>query len=153
MRIKVDKISVLVFLGTLIVGIMALPQDNSITYDGALYINIARSLAEDITSFTYQGVYMMYRPPLYPYTLSLFFRVISSNHLLIARLVSVFSFALTSALVYLLTVEMFGNPVEGVIASLFYALNPLAFTMAGRELVHSEFTFFYTSCYFVIITT
>jgi len=147
-----EKVPILIFLGALAIGIAFLPPENSLTYDGALYINIARSLTKSVTSFTYQGIYMMYRPPLYPYTLSIFFRVFSSNHLLIARLVSVFSFALTSVLVYLLTLEMFRDSVKGIIASLFYIFNPLAFTMAGRELVHSEFTFFYTLAIYLLYT-
>ncbi|NJE09748.1 glycosyltransferase family 39 protein [Thermococcus sp. MAR1] len=133
------------FLAAMLVGIATFPSRNTLTYDGALYINIARNLAEDITNFTYQGVYMMYRPPLYPYTLSVFFRVTPMElHLTVARLVSLLSFGLTALLVYLLVVEMLGDRVKAIIASGFYIFNPLAFTMATRELVHSEFTLFYT---------
>ncbi|AEC51544.1 hypothetical protein PNA2_0628 [Pyrococcus sp. NA2] len=145
-----DRVGILIFMFSLGLGILALAPEKSLTYDGALYINIARNLARDITSFTYQGVYMMYRPPLYPYTLSLIFRFIHSNHLLIARLVSAVSFALTSLILYYLVKDMFGSDIKGIIASLFYVFNPLAFTMAGRELVHSEFTLFYTLAIYLL---
>ncbi|CAB49020.1 ArnT family glycosyltransferase [Pyrococcus abyssi] len=146
------KIEVLVFLGALILGILSLPPENSLTYDGALYIDIARNLAKDLGNFTYQGIYMMYRPPLYPYTLSIPYRLVDSHHLIIARLVSVISFSLTAIIVYILGFKLFNSQLKGVIASLFYMLNPLAFTMASRELVHSEFTLFYALALYLLYT-
>ncbi|NJE01647.1 glycosyltransferase family 39 protein [Thermococcus sp. JdF3] len=151
---KKSLIFIVPFLLALCVSMLTMPQSNTITYDGALYIDIARNLAEDITDFTYQGIYMMYRPPLYPYTLSLPYRSIHEpySQLTVARTVSMLFFALTAALTYLLAVEMFGDPFKGIAASLFYIFNPLAFTMATRELVHSEFTFFYTLAVYLFYT-
>ncbi|WP_148882666.1 ArnT family glycosyltransferase [Thermococcus aciditolerans] len=151
---KKSLIFLVPFLLALCVSLLTMPPSNTITYDGALYIDIARNLAEDITDFTYQGIYMMYRPPLYPYTLSLPYHSIHEPYaqLTVARTVSMLFFALTAALTYLLTVEMFGDPFKGIAASLFYIFNPLAFTMATRELVHSEFTFFYTLAVYLLYT-
>ncbi|CAD5243700.1 ArnT family glycosyltransferase [Thermococcus camini] len=151
---KKSLIFLIPFLLALCVSLPTMPPSNTITYDGALYIDIARNLAEDITDFTYQGIYMMYRPPLYPYTLSLPYHFIHEPYaqLTVARTVSMLFFALTAVLTYLLTVEMFGNPLKGIVASLFYIFNPLAFTMATRELVHSEFTFFYTLAVYLLYT-
>ncbi|KUH32881.1 glycosyltransferase [Thermococcus celericrescens] len=151
---KKSLIFLVPFLLTLCVSLLTMPPSNTVTYDGALYIDIARNLAEDITDFTYQGIYMMYRPPLYPYTLSIPYHSIHEPYaqLTVARTVSMLFFALTAALTYLLTVEMFGDPFKGIAASLFYIFNPLAFTMATRELVHSEFTFFYTLAVYLFYT-
>ncbi|WP_297534657.1 glycosyltransferase family 39 protein, partial [Thermococcus sp.] len=114
--------------------------------------DIARNLAANPTNFTYQGVYMMYRPPVYPYTLSLFYHFIHAplSQLKVARLVSVLFFGLTAVVVYLLTKELFGGEIRGAIAAMFFALNPLAFTMGSRELVHSEFTFFYALAVYLL---
>ena len=143
----------ILFVGALIVGLLTMPPKNTLTYDGALYIDIARNLAKDITNFTYQGTYVMYRPPLYPYTLSVFFRFTPlETHLTIARLVSLVSFALTASLVNLVAGEILGDDKKAIIASLFYVFNPLAFTMATRELVHSEFTLFYTLAVYLLYT-
>ncbi|ASJ09993.1 glycosyltransferase [Thermococcus sp. P6] len=147
------KLALIPFIGALILGIATFPPWNTLTYDGALYIDIARNLARNVTDFTYQGVYMMYRPPLYPYTLSVPFRFTPLElHLTVARLVSLLSFALTALLVYLLVEETSNDRVRGIIASCFYVLNPLAFTMATRELVHSEFTLFYTLAVYLLYT-
>ncbi len=146
-------IPLLPFATALVVGLLTMPPWSTLTYDGALYINIARNLARDVTSFTYQGAYMMYRPPLYPYTLSVFFRLAPpETHFTIARLVSIVSFALTAVIVYLLAGELLGDRTRALIASLFYIFNPLAFTMATRELVHSEFTLFYTLAVYLLYT-
>ncbi|ANF22916.1 ArnT family glycosyltransferase [Thermococcus piezophilus] len=141
------------FILALGVSLATMPPWNTLTYDGALYLDIARNLANDITSFTYQEVYMMYRPPLYPYTLSLFYHFVPEEyHLLVARLVSAFFFSFTAVLVYLLARDIFGDERRSIIASLFFISNPLAFTMATRELVHSEFTFFYTLAVYLLYT-
>ncbi|MFA4646014.1 glycosyltransferase family 39 protein [Pyrococcus kukulkanii] len=97
---------------------------------------------------------MMYRPPLYPHTLSLLYHFIHDPlaQLKVARIVSAFFFALTASLVYLLCLELFGDLIKGVIASLFFMFNGLALTMGGRELVHSEFTFFYTLAIYFLYT-
>ncbi|AFL94715.1 glycosyl transferase family protein 6 [Thermococcus cleftensis] len=142
------------FLLALGTGILTMPSHDTLTYDGALYIDIARNLAQDPTSFTYQGIYMMYRPPLYPYTLSIAYHFVQDppGQLTVARLISVIFFAFTAVLTYLLVVEMCGEGIKGVLASLFYTFNPLAFTMGTRELVHSEFTFFYTLAVYLLYT-
>lgn len=152
-RIK-KAIPVAVFLFALGIQLATFPPWDTLTYDGALYIDIARNLAVNPTSFTYQGVYMMYRPPLYPYTLSLFYHFVHNplSQLTVARLVSAVSFALTAVLVYLLTVELFERAVKGVLASAFFIFNALAFTMGMRELVHSEFTLFYTLAVYLLYT-
>jgi len=152
-RIK-KAIPIAVFLFALGIQLATFPPWDTLTYDGALYIDIARNLAVNPTSFTYQGVYMMYRPPLYPYTLSLFYHFVHSplSQLTVARLVSAVSFALTAVLVYLLTAELFEGFVEGVLASAFFIFNALAFTMGTRELVHSEFTLFYTLAVYLLYT-
>lgn len=135
--------------GTISIFVMAIASvflpSRTITYDGALYIDIARSLLKDLTNYTYQGAYMMYRPPVYVYTISFVFRFISPNHYLTgARLVSVFFYGMTAGLVYVFALEIWNDRLKALAASLFYIFNPLAFTMGTRELVHSEFTFFYT---------
>ncbi|MFA4668611.1 hypothetical protein QDY65_08875 [Pyrococcus kukulkanii] len=73
----------------------------------------------------------MYRPPLYPYTLTLLYHFIHDPlaQLKVARIVSAFFFALTASLVYLLCLELFGDLIKGVIASLFFMFNGLALTM------------------------
>ncbi|MCA6214713.1 phospholipid carrier-dependent glycosyltransferase [Thermococcus bergensis] len=140
-----------IFLLALCLGLLLKPPKLSITYDEGLYINVARNLAKSPSNFTYQGVYMMYRPPLYPYTLSIFYRIFGYEyHLEIARTVSAVFYALTAALVYIFTVELFKDQKKGVVASLFYILNPLSFTMSNRALVHSEFSFFYTLAVFLL---
>jgi len=140
-----------IFIAALSLSLFSLPPTLSITYDEALYINVARNLARDISSFTYQGVYMMYRPPLYPYTLSAFYRLSEyAHHLTIARTISAIFYALTAVLVYLFAVELFKDWKKGVAASLFYILSPLSFTMSNRALVHSEFSFFYTLAVFLL---
>jgi len=153
MRIK-SLIPTLVFILALGVQLATFPPWDTLTYDGALYIDIARNLAVNPTSFTYQGTYMMYRPPLYPYTLSLFYHFIHNplSQLMMARLVSMVFFALTALVVYLLTIELFGSEVKGLLASLFFMFNPLTFTMGARELVHSEFTFFYALAIYLFYT-
>ena len=144
----------LIFLFTLGIELATFPPWDTLSYDGALYINIARNLAANPTNFTYQGVYVMYRPPLYPYTLSLFYHFVHEplSQLTVARLVSALFFALTAALVYLLTVELFNGGAKGLLASAFFVFNALAFTMGTRELVHSEFTFFYTLAVYLLYT-
>ncbi|AIF68708.1 hypothetical protein PAP_01330 [Palaeococcus pacificus DY20341] len=142
-----------IFAFALALSILSAPPADSLTYDEALYICIARSLAKNIGSFTYQGVYMMYRPPIYPYTLSLFYRFFGyDSHLAIARLISAMFYALTAVLVYFFALKLFDDKKKGVIASLFYIFNPLSFAMASRALVHSEFTFFYTLALFLLYT-
>jgi len=144
----------ILFLFALGVELATFPPWDTLSYDGALYIDIARNLAVSPTNFTYQGVYVMYRPPLYPYTLSLFYHFVHEplSQLRVARLVSVVFFALTAVLVYLLTLELFEKEVKGVLASAFFIFNALAFTMGTRELVHSEFTFFYTLAVYLFYT-
>jgi len=144
----------LIFLLALGVELATFPPWDTLTYDGALYIDIARNLAVNPANFTYQGVYVMYRPPLYPYTLSPFYRFLHEplSQLTVARLVSALFFALTAVLVYLLAVELFDEGVKGLLASAFFAFNALAFTMGTRELVHSEFTFFYTLAVYLLYT-
>jgi 4-amino-4-deoxy-L-arabinose transferase-like glycosyltransferase len=150
---KRSLIPLLPFILALTVGLLTFPPKNTLTYDGALYIDIARNLVKDPGSFTYQGVYMMYRPPLYPYTLSVFFRFTPLDlHLTVARLVSLVSFALTAVVVYLLAREVLRNEIKAISASLFYIFNPLAFAMATRELVHSEFTLFYMLAVYLLYT-
>ncbi|WP_297476062.1 glycosyltransferase family 39 protein [Thermococcus sp.] len=134
------------------VALAMLPSE-TITYDGALYVDIARSLLHGLTNYTYQGFYMMYRPPVYVYTLSIVFHFISSGHYLTAaRIISAFFYGLTAGLAYLFVVELWGDGLKALSASLFYILNPLAFTMGTRELVHSEFTFFYTLSLYLLYT-
>ncbi|CUX78689.1 hypothetical protein CHITON_1910 [Thermococcus chitonophagus] len=154
MKFNMKIIPIIIFAFAFIMQIVLLPPWDTLTYDGALYINIARNLAKNPTSFTYQGIYMMYRPPLYPYTLSLFYHFIHDplTQLKVARVVSAFFFALTASLVYLLSLELFGNFIKGTVASLFFMFNGLALTMGGRELVHSEFTFFYTLAIYFLYT-
>ncbi|WP_346765899.1 glycosyltransferase family 39 protein [Thermococcus sp. 9N3] len=144
----------IVFLFALGIELITFPPWDTLSYDGALYIDIARNLAVNPTSFTYQGAYMMYRPPLYPYTLSLFYHFVHEplSQLRVARLVSAVFFALTAVLVYLLTLELFERFVKGILASAFFIFNALAFTMGTRELVHSEFTFFYTLAIYLLYT-
>ncbi|NJE54968.1 glycosyltransferase family 39 protein [Thermococcus sp. 21S9] len=144
----------ILFLFALGVELATFPPWDTLSYDGALYIDIARNLAVSPTNFTYQGVYVMYRPPLYPYTLSLFYHFVHEplSQLRVARLVSVVFFALTAVLVYLLTLELFERFVKGILASAFFIFNALAFTMGTRELVHSEFTFFYTLAIYLLYT-
>ncbi|MFA4700874.1 hypothetical protein [Pyrococcus kukulkanii] len=74
---------------------------------------------------------MMYRPPLHPCTLSLLYHFIHDPlaQLKVARIVSAFFFALTASLVYLLCLELFGDLIKEVIASLFFMFNGLALTM------------------------
>ncbi|WP_456451139.1 ArnT family glycosyltransferase [Palaeococcus sp. (in: euryarchaeotes)] len=144
-------ISIMLFILALSISILTTPPKTSITYDEALYIDIARNLASGLSNFTYQGVYMMYRPPLYPYTLSIFYRIFEyGTHLTIARLISSLFYALTSILVYSFVIELFGDKKRALLASLFYIFNPLAFAMSSRALVHSEFTFFYTLSLFFL---
>ncbi|AFK23140.1 hypothetical protein Py04_1569 [Pyrococcus sp. ST04] len=98
---------------------------------------------------------MMYRPPLYPYTLSLFFHFINDPlfQLKVARIISAVFFAMTATLTYKFAGEIFeGKNVEGILATLFFIFNGLALTMGGRELVHSEFTFFYTLAVYLFYT-
>jgi len=144
----------IVFLFALAIQLITLPPWDTLSYDGALYIDIARNLAGNPTNFTYQGVYMMYRPPLYPYTLSLFYHFFHKplSQLIVARLVSAVFFALTAMIVYMLAVELFESEAKGLIASLFFIFNALAFTMGTRELVHSEFTFFYSLAVYLLYT-
>ena len=140
-----------IFLVALSLSLLFRPPELSITYDEALYMSIARNLAKSSSNFTYQGAYMMYRPPLYPYTLSIFYRLFNyDHHLRIARAISAIFYALTAVLVYLFTVELFKDQKKGVAASIFYILNPLGFTMSNRALVHSEFSFFYTLAVFLL---
>lgn len=146
-----NLVLVCIFLVALSLSLLFQPPKLSITYDEALYMIIARNLAKDVSSFTYQGAYMMYRPPLYPYTLSIFYRLFSyDHHLRIARVISAIFYALTATLVYLFTVGLFKDQKKGVAASIFYILNPLSFTMSNRALVHSEFSFFYTLAVFLL---
>lgn len=145
-------ISGTIALFSLILAMAFLPS-RTITYDGALYIDIARNLLKGITNYTYQGVYMMYRPPVYVYTLSLLFRFLPPNsHLTAARLVSAFFYALTAGLVYVFAVELWKDRLKAFAAAMFYIFNPLAFAMGTRELVHSEFTFFYTLAIYLLYT-
>ncbi|AEH25149.1 ArnT family glycosyltransferase [Pyrococcus yayanosii] len=140
------------FLVTFTAGLLTFPPWKTLTYDEALYIDIARSIAEG-RGFTYQGVYMMYRPPLYPYTLSLILYFLPyGHHLAVARLVSLLFHSLTAVLVYFLASALLGDKWKAVTASLFYIFNPLAFTMATRALVHAEFTFFYTLSLYMLFT-
>ncbi len=145
---------ILIFASALLLQLFSLPPNDTLTYDGALYIDIARSLTHGISNFTYQGIYMMYRPPLYPYTLSLFYHFIHEplSQLTVARLVSAVSFALTAVVTYLLARGMFRSEVKALAAVGFFIFNPLAFTMGTRELVHSEFTFFYTLAVYLFYT-
>lgn len=142
------------FAAFLALQLLSLPPKNTLTYDGALYIDIARSLTHGVSNFTYQGIYMMYRPPLYPYTLSAFYHFIHEplNQLTTARLVSAVFFALTASVVYLLAREILGKEVKALAAVGFFVFNSLAFTMGTRELVHSEFTFFYTLAVYLLYT-
>ena len=144
----------IVFLFALGIELITFPPWDTLSYDGALYIDIARNLAVNPANFTYQGVYVMYRPPLYPYTLSLFYHFVHEplSQLRVARLVSAVFFALTAVLVYLLTMELFERFVKGILASAFFIFNALAFTMGTRELVHSEFTFFYALAIYLLYT-
>ena len=137
-----------------LLGTLTFPPWDTLTYDGALYIDIARNLAVNPTNFTYQGVYVMYRPPLYPYTLSAFYRFIHAplDQLTVARLVSLLAFSLTASLVFLLARELLEDDAGALLASLFYIFNALAFTMGTRELVHSEFTLFYTLAIYLLYT-
>ena len=137
-----------------LLGTLTFPPWDTLTYDGALYIDIARNLAVNPTNFTYQGVYVMYRPPLYPYTLSAFYRFIHAplDQLTVARLVSLLAFSLTASLVFLLARELLEDDEGALLASLFYIFNALAFTMGTRELVHSEFTLFYTLAIYLLYT-
>ncbi len=138
----------------LALSLATFPPWDTLTYDGALYIDIARNLANSPTNFTYQGIYMMYRPPLYPYTLSLFYHFVHEplDQLKVARLVSMLFFSLTAVLTFLLAFEVLKNAKKATAASGFFILNPLAFTMGTRELVHSEFTFFYTLAVYLLYT-
>ena len=132
---------------------VALLPSGTITYDGALYVDIARSLLRGLTNYTYQGVYMMYRPPVYVYTLSIVFKLFSpGDYLRVARLVSALFYGMTAGLVYLFAVKIWGDRLKALTAGVFYILNPLAFTMGTRELVHSEFTFFYTLSLYLLYT-
>lgn len=134
---------VLIVIG-LLLSIKHYPPRNWIVYDGALYIDIARSLTEGITNFEYQGIYMLFRPPIYPYTLSIIYRLIEEPipYILIARVVSSLFYALVSVTIFLAFKGYFGR-LKALLASFFYLLNPLAFGMSIQPLVHSEFTFFY----------
>ncbi|NJE62225.1 glycosyltransferase family 39 protein [Thermococcus sp. 21S7] len=139
-------------LFTLILAVIALPS-KTITYDGALYIDIARNLLHGITNYTYQGVYMMYRPPVYVYTLTVLFRFFSpEHHVTLARLVSAVFYSLTAGLTYLFALRMWNDEVKAILAAALYIFNPLAFAMGTRELVHSEFTFFYTLSIYLLYT-
>jgi len=127
----------------------------SVTYDGALYIDIARNLFHGLTNYTYQGYYMMYRPPGYVYTLYLVFHFVPkspSSLLTTAKLVSALFYGLTAGLVYYFALALWGNRIKAGGASLLYIASPLAFSMATRELVHSEFTFFYTLSLYLLYT-
>jgi 4-amino-4-deoxy-L-arabinose transferase-like glycosyltransferase len=147
-------VSVIIFGIALVIQLLTFPPWDSLTYDGALYIDIARNLVHNPANFTYQGTYVMYRPPLYPYTLSIFYHFVSAplTQLTVARLVSMFFFALTAVLVYLIALEMGWEEYLAVLATLFFIINPLSFTMGSRELVHSEFTFFYTLAVYLLYT-
>lgn len=147
-------IPLVLFISAVALQLATFPPWDTLTYDGALYIDIARNLARNPTNFTYQGVYMMYRPPLYPYTLSVFYHFIHEPlaQLSVARLISTVFFALTAVVVYLLALKLFESEAKGLIASLFFIFNSLAFTMGTRELVHSEFTFFYALAVYLLYT-
>jgi 4-amino-4-deoxy-L-arabinose transferase-like glycosyltransferase len=143
-----------VFITALSLQLATLPPWDTLTYDGALYIDIARNLVENPSNFTYQGIYVMYRPPLYPYTLSLLYHFIKNplDQLTVARLVSVLFFSMTAVLVYLFAKGLFEDETKSLLTSFYFTFNPLAFTMGGRELVHSEFTFFYTLALYLFYT-
>ncbi len=147
-------IPLLIFLLAFSIQLTTFSPWDTLTYDGALYIDIARNLVRSPSNFTYQGVYVMYRPPLYPYTLSIAYHFVKEplRQLSIARIVSVVFFSLTALLVYLLSRELFEDRTKSIIASLFFMFNPLALTMGGRELVHSQFTFFYTLAIYLFYT-
>ncbi len=134
---------VLLFIVTFSITTISIPNYESLSYDEALYINIARNLANNILDFTYQNVYMLYRPPVYVYTISLPIKFLENDlHLFAAKIVSAFFHSLTSILVYIFSYELFKKRTYAFISSLIYFLNPVSFTMATRALTHTEFTFF-----------
>ncbi|WP_297438041.1 glycosyltransferase family 39 protein [Thermococcus sp.] len=154
-RIKTDILvsSLLVVVAFIAAGVSI--NAKNVTYDGALYIDIARNLLHGITNYTYQGYYMMYRPPGYVYTLYLVFHLTPlspSSLLTTAKLVSALFYGLTAGLVYYFALAVWGDRIKAVGASVLYMANPLAFSMATRGLVHSEFTFFYTLSLYLLYT-
>ena len=154
-KIKTDVLvsSLLVVAAFIAAGVSI--NARSVTYDGALYIDIARNLLHGITNYTYQGYYMMYRPPGYVYTLYFVFHFTSlspSSLLTTAKLVSALFYGLTAGLVYYFALAVWGDRVKAAGASALYIANPLAFSMATRGLVHSEFTFFYTLSLYLLYT-
>lgn len=136
-------ISISLFVTSMGLSLKNYPPLNWTPYDGALYIDIAHSLSHNITDFSYQGIYMMFRPPIYPYTLSLFYRLFPPKFSIeIARIVSSSFYAGTSVLIFLLFKKLLGD-LKALGASVFYILNPISLGMSTQPLVHSEFTFFY----------
>ena len=140
-----------IFIMAMIMSLKNYPPSSWTPYDGALYIDIARNLSEDFTDFSYQGIYMMFRPPIYPYTLSIIYRLVPLDlHLTVARLISSVFYSGTAMLIFILFRRYLGD-LKAIIASILYMLNPIALGMSIQPLVHSQFTFFYLiSVYYLL---
>lgn len=148
-----NKAPLSLFLFAFILSALTMPEKLSVTYDEALYMDIARNLAQNLGNFTYRNTYMMYRPPVYPYTLSTLYRLLPyEHHMMAARLTSVFFYALTTALVYRFARKLGLGEWQSIAGALFYVLNPIAFATSNRALVHAQFTFLYTLTIYLFYT-
>lgn len=140
-----------VLIISLIFSLIAFPSEISITHDEAIYLNIARNLVHGLSNFKYQDAYMMYRPPVYIYTLSIFFGFFNNVdiQLQISRVVSAIFYSFTSVLVYYIANILFNNSRKSILAALIFIINPIAFILSNRTLVHSQYTFFFTLTIFL----
>ena len=140
-----------IFILAMFISLNHYPPNSWIPYDGALYIDIANTLSKDPSNFSYQGIYMLFRPPIYPYTLSIVYRLIPfRNPVTIARLVTSIFYAGTAVLIFMLFGRYLGYS-KGGYASILYILNPIALGMSTQPLVHSQFIFFYLiSMYYLL---
>lgn len=140
-----------IFILAMFISLNHYPPNSWVPYDGALYIDIANTLSKNPANFSYQGIYMMFRPPVYPYTLSIVYKLMSSkNPIVIARLVTSVFYAGTAMLIFMLFGRYLGY-LTGGYASILYILNPIALGMSTQPLVHSQFTFFYLiSMYYLL---
>lgn len=86
---------------------------------------------------------MLFRPPVYPYTLSILYRLLPPEiHITVARIVSSIFYAGTAMSIFTLFRKYLGD-LKAIGASILYILNPIALGMSTHPLVHSQFTFFY----------
>lgn len=121
--------------------------ERGFTYDEALYLSIGRNLSQDFKDYTMNSNYMLYRPPVLPYLISITSRVAGGFSGGISMGITPFFSFLLIVLLYIVIKHFYDEKIA-FFSAVFLLLCPLYLRHSVRVLNHVEFAFFFSMALF-----